>query len=77
MNRFNINDTVMGKWQIIEEIGSGSFGTVYKIKREDAVMTTYSALKVIRVPQNKSEIKTLRGELGDDRSVLHSYPPFL
>ncbi len=77
MNIEDLNEPIFGKWYIVEEIGSGAFGTVYKIKRESFGKEYYSALKVIHVPQNKSEIKSLRKELGDDSSVSDYYTNFI
>lgn len=37
------------EWQIVNEIGSGAYGTVYKIRREDASGVYFAALKVITV----------------------------
>ncbi len=35
------------EWEIVNEIGSGSYGTVYKIRREDASGVYFAALKVM------------------------------
>ena len=35
------------EWQIENEIGSGAYGTVYKIRREDESGVYFAALKVI------------------------------
>ena len=35
------------EWQIVNEIGSGAYGTVYKIRREDESGVYFAALKVI------------------------------
>lgn len=37
------------EWQIVDEIGSGAYGTVYRIRREDASGVYFAALKVITV----------------------------
>ena len=50
---------IFSNWYIDEKIGSGSFGTVYKIKREEFGETYYSALKVIHIPADTSEISSL------------------
>ncbi len=77
MDITSIKQPVFGSWYIEEEIGSGSFGTVFKIKKEIFGKTYYSALKIIRVPQNDSEIKSVRSELGDDDSVKAYYSNFV
>ena len=50
---------VFGNWTVEEEIGSGAFGTVYKIKREEFGRVYYSAMKVLHIPQDKDEHKRL------------------
>ncbi|MGN1418909.1 MAG: protein kinase family protein, partial [Acutalibacteraceae bacterium] len=69
----NISQPVFDNWYIEERIGSGSFGTVYKIKREEFGMTYYSALKVIDIPSDSGEINTLRSEGMDDLSITSYY----
>lgn len=44
------------EWQIVEQIGQGTFGKVYKIKREYlGDREQFSALKVISIPSNESK----------------------
>ncbi|MCH5314355.1 MAG: protein kinase [Eubacterium sp.] len=76
MEEKNITEPYFGDWFIEEKIGSGAFGTVYKIKREDFGKIYYSALKVINFPQNESDIKQVKSELGDDQSVRDYYSNF-
>lgn len=64
---------VFGNWTVEEEIGSGAFGTVYKIKREEFGRVYYSAMKVLRIPQDKEEHKRLRSEGMDDASISTYY----
>ncbi len=59
---FKTGDIVFGSWVISHEIGEGSFGKVYSLMREDFGATYTAALKVISVPQNGSETKSLREE---------------
>lgn len=56
-------------WDVDNLIGEGSFGKVYKISKEDFGYTYKSALKVIEIPQNKSEIKVIRSEGMTDESI--------
>lgn len=53
-------NALWAEWQIEYEIGSGAFGRVYKIRRQDIGGTYYAALKVISFPQNPEEINILK-----------------
>lgn len=48
------------EWEIVEKIGSGSFGEVYKICRVDESKEYFDALKIIRIPKEYSEVETLQ-----------------
>ena len=39
--------SVWPEWEIVEKIGEGSFGKVYKARRTEQGKTFYSAIKVI------------------------------
>ena len=54
------------EWEIVRELGAGSFGTVYQIMRPFFEKQEFAALKVIRIPQNQSELRRLRSEGMDD-----------
>ena len=49
-------------WHIAELIGSGAFGSVYKIVREDFGEKYYAAMKLIDIPQSEDEIRALSAE---------------
>ena len=61
------------EWTVEQFIGEGSFGKVYKIIREEFGQTYESALKVIRVPQNRSEVDSMRSEGMSEASVTDYY----
>lgn len=44
-------------WYIDGVIGEGSYGSVYRIVREEFGQKYYSALKIISTPKNRSELK--------------------
>ena len=57
------------EWKIIEKIGEGSFGKVYKAQRTEHGKSFYSAIKIINIPGSQSELNSVRSETGDDQSV--------
>lgn len=58
-----------GSWYIESLIGEGSFGTVYRIRREDFGRTYYCAMKHISIPRNEAELKQAYGEGMDGYGV--------
>lgn len=57
------------EWKIIEKIGEGSFGKVYKAQRTERGKSFYSAIKIINIPGSQSEFNSVRSETGDDQSA--------
>ena len=55
------------EWKIIEKIGEGSFGKVYKAQRTERGKSFYSAIKIINIPGSQSELNSVRSETGDER----------
>lgn len=60
-----------GKWTFSKLIGEGSYGKVFEIERVDKYdgEVYKAAMKAITVPQNPSEIETLKDNGMDDESV--------
>jgi beta-lactam-binding protein with PASTA domain/serine/threonine protein kinase len=54
---------------LIELLGEGSFGKVYKARRQLLEKTNYSAIKIIRIPQNESQINTERSSGASDEEI--------
>ena len=48
------------EWEIVEKIGEGAYGKVYKAMRVHHGVTSYAAIKAISIPQNPSEIASIR-----------------
>ncbi len=62
--------TYFGNWTIDELIGEGGFAKVYKISKRDFGDNKFtSAMKVIKVPKNESEIHSAMSEGMDQLSV--------
>ena len=51
------------EWKIIEKIGEGSFGKVYKATREEFGETFFSAIKVLSVPKSDRDIRQERSSI--------------
>ena len=72
-NKTQIVKTFFGEqWKEEELIGEGSYGKVYKAKKEEFGIATYSAIKQIEIPQGKAEIQTLKTE-GMTQSNITTY----
>ena len=61
--------SVWPEWKIIEKIGEGSFGKVYKAQRTVNDKSFYSAIKIISIPSNQAELNSIRSENGDETST--------
>ena len=54
---------VWPEWKVEDKpLGRGSYGVVYKAVRLDHDVESYAAIKVISIPQNESEVDSLRSE---------------
>lgn len=67
-----LGSKVFGNWTVVEFIGSGSFGSVYKIQRTDYGHTYTAAMKLISIPASTSDIEEIRSIVSDEKEV-HSY----
>lgn len=54
--------SVWPEWQIVKQLGRGSFGVVYQAVRNDNNVESTSAIKVISIPTDSSEVETLLSE---------------
>ena len=62
-------NSVWNGWQIAGVLGEGSYGKVYRIKREEFGHVYESALKVISIPQSQSEVQSALAEGMNEESV--------
>jgi len=62
MNEYRKYEPIFGSLYLSRLIGKGSFGKVYEIVREEFGVTYRSALKIITVPQDNEDIRTLTAE---------------
>ena len=56
-------------WHITEELGEGAYGRVYRAEKENGGVTAVSAIKVIQVPSERSELLSLRREFQPEEEL--------
>ncbi len=64
-------------WEITRLIGNGSFGSVYEIERSLYGNVEKAALKVIHIPQSRSDIEELYNDGFDDESITARFNGYL
>lgn len=60
------------EWEIVKQIGRGSYGVVYKAVRKEFDFVSEAAIKVITIPSDSSELDSLRSE-GLDFNASRTY----
>ena len=59
-NRYEPGEAYFDNWEIVDDLGEGSFGHVYLLEMSDYGLTPLkSAMKVIRIPANPGELSAL------------------
>ena len=67
-------EPLWGNWYLLNPIGTGSFGTVYRAKQEVFGRTYYSAVKHISIPRDDAERMRLEDDLAtNDEELLNEY----
>ena len=56
-------------WEVVEEVGQGSYGRVYRAQRCLNGETAYAAIKVIQVPKEEAELGIVLRELSNTESA--------
>ena len=67
-----IGKQILG-YTVDEVVGSGSFGTVYKVSKTNASGTYVRALKHIRLPATKQQYNSVLNSMGGDYSKADDY----
>ena len=66
---YTIGKKVFGDWEIIAEIGEGSYGKVYQLRKENFGISANGALKVIQIPRSHADVKDALSQGMDEQSV--------
>ena len=74
---YRIGDSVFNDWVITREIGEGATGKVFEIKKNDAMVSAKSALKIIRIPKSASDVRAVMNEGMDEVSVTQYFREFV
>lgn len=64
-------------WETVRELGRGSFGSVYEIRKQIFDYADRAALKVISLPQSSSEINELYNDGYDAKSISERFQSYL
>ena len=73
MTHLEIIQRVWPEWIITEKIGEGSFGQVFKAEKESFGIKQESAIKLVRIPSDESELNKVRLSFGLDDEELRDY----
>ena len=73
MEEYRKYEPFFGSWYLSRLIGKGSFGKVFEITREEFGTTYRAALKIITVPQDEEDIRSLLSEGSDLASISDYY----
>ena len=66
---YTIGTRVFNDWEITAEIGEGSYGKVYQLRKENFGIVANGALKVLRIPRSNSDVKDALSQGMDEQSV--------
>lgn len=66
---YTIGRKVFGDWEIVREIGEGSFGKVFELRKTQFGITSKAALKLIRIPKTTAEIREALSDGMDEKTV--------
>lgn len=69
--------SVWSEWKIVEKIGEGSFGKVYKAQRTEKGKEFYSAIKIITIPTSTGEWNSVLQESRDSQSAKEYFQSVL
>ncbi len=73
MTHLDILKKIWSDWSIIEKLGEGSFGQVFRARKERFGVTQEAAIKVVRIPGDDAELKRVQSGYGLNEQELKEY----
>jgi len=75
--KYKPGDIVLNNWTLVRLIGEGNYGSVFEAERKDFGNIYKSAIKIITIPQNQSEIRSVRAQGMDDEGLTEYFNGFV
>ena len=73
MTHLELIQRVWSDWIIHEKLGEGSFGQVFRARKERFGVTQEAAIKVVRIPGDDAELKRVQSGYGLNEQELKEY----
>ncbi len=73
MTHLEIIGRVWSDWSITEKLGEGSFGQVFRARKERFGVTQEAAIKVVRIPGDDAELNRVQSGYGLNEQELKEY----
>ena len=73
MTHLEVIQRVWSDWIIHEKLGEGSFGQVFRARKERFGVTQEAAIKVVRIPGDDEELKRVQSGYGLNEQELKEY----
>ena len=71
-NQIHRYEPLFGSWHVVEEVGQGSFGIVYRVSKEELGEQYDSAVKLITIP-SREQYREAESSFGSDEDTLNTY----
>ncbi|MCL2391608.1 MAG: serine/threonine protein kinase [Oscillospiraceae bacterium] len=75
--QYNLGDEVLSKWNLVRSIGEGSHGRVFEAERNGFGQVYKAAIKIITIPQNPGEIKSVMSDGMTENNVIAYFTNFV
>jgi len=75
--QYNPGDVVLNKWKLTRLLGEGSHGRVFEAERDGFGQVYKAAIKIITIPQNLGEIKTVLSDGMSEENVTAYFSNFV